>query len=119
MAKKGPCPDDEKREYWQAAIELWRESGLTIRAFCRQEELTESAFHFWKRQLLQEQKPAAKEKETTGAPNGQSRPHFVPVEIDAGGRSPLVIELASGATVRVADGCSRALVQTVLEALRC
>lgn len=48
---------EEAREFWEAAIRLWSESGLSVREFCRREDLTEAqrqAFaiadnlHFWR-----------------------------------------------------------------------
>jgi transposase-like protein len=56
MAKKGPARSDERRYYWQAAMELQQQSGLSIRKFCQQEGLAESAFYFWRRELTQRAK---------------------------------------------------------------
>ena len=71
MAKKGPPRSEERRTYWQAAVELYRESGLSVRQFCQQEGLAESAFYYWRRELSQRYEP----------PRQQSPPQFVPVEL--------------------------------------
>lgn len=44
----------EAREFWEAAIRLWNESGLSVREFCRREGLAEHSFYFWRRELLPE-----------------------------------------------------------------
>ena len=45
--------ETDQREFWQMAIETCYSSGLTIRQFCKQEGLAESAFYSWRRKLLQ------------------------------------------------------------------
>lgn len=127
MSSKGSAAAaGERRAFWQAALELQRESGLTIRAFCKQEQLAESVFHFWKREL-QRELPSASGKEAAVRvkpacrPAEGAGPAFVPVEIRSPAASPLVlvIELASGTKVSVHESCSRDLLQNVLEALQC
>lgn len=49
MAKRRRDP--EAGEFWRLAIELQRESGLSVRQFCRHEQLQESAFYMWRRKL--------------------------------------------------------------------
>ena len=41
----------EQRQFWQMAVETWRSSGLSIRAFCRQEGLSEPSFYAWRRKF--------------------------------------------------------------------
>lgn len=41
----------ERRAYWQAALELWRESELGVTAFCRREQLSSKSFRYWRKQL--------------------------------------------------------------------
>ncbi len=44
----------ETREFWEAAVRLWEESGLAVRDFCRSEGLGESTFHAWRRRFRSE-----------------------------------------------------------------
>lgn len=44
----------ETREFWEAAVRLWEESGLTVRDFCHSEGLGESTFHAWRRRFRSE-----------------------------------------------------------------
>lgn len=40
-----------KEAYWREVLKRQVASGLSIRAFCRREELTESAFFSWRRTI--------------------------------------------------------------------
>ena len=42
----------EAREFWEAAIRLWTDSGLSVREFCSREGLNEHGFYSWRRELL-------------------------------------------------------------------
>ena len=44
----------EAREFWEAAIRLWDESGLSVREFCNREGLAEHTFYAWRRALRAE-----------------------------------------------------------------
>ena len=44
----------ETREFWEEAIRLWTEDGLSVREFCSREGLAEHAFYSWRRALLPE-----------------------------------------------------------------
>lgn len=44
----------ETREFWEEAIRLWNESGLSVRDFCAREGLTEHTFYARRRELLPE-----------------------------------------------------------------
>ena len=42
----------ETREFWEAAIRLWTESGLSVREFCNREGLAEHTFYLWRREVM-------------------------------------------------------------------
>jgi transposase-like protein len=42
----------EARDFWEAAIRLWSDSGLSVREFCRREGLAAHTFYSWRRELL-------------------------------------------------------------------
>src|SRR3990172_5703215 len=41
----------ETREFWDEAIRLWADSGLSVREFCTREGLSEHAFYSHRREL--------------------------------------------------------------------
>ena len=44
----------ETREFWEEAIRLWIDSGLSVREFCAREGLAEHTFYSRRRELLPE-----------------------------------------------------------------
>ena len=52
--KKGCLKRDVAKErFWREVIGEQAGSGQSVRAFCRERRLTESAFYFWRRELKQ------------------------------------------------------------------
>ncbi len=50
--------DPQRRSYWEAVVQRWREGGQSVREYCRTEGLRESAFYFWRRKLAAAQPTA-------------------------------------------------------------
>lgn len=46
-----PQRDPARERFWRDAIAEQRASGRTVRDFCRDRQLTETAFHHWRREL--------------------------------------------------------------------
>jgi transposase-like protein len=44
----------ETREFWEEAIRLWADSGLSVREFCSREGLAEHTFYSWRREVMPE-----------------------------------------------------------------
>ena len=44
--------DPVKEEYWRRQLVLWQNSGLSIRAFCKEHGVVESSFYTWRRELI-------------------------------------------------------------------
>jgi hypothetical protein len=56
MAK--PVQAREGREpYWRQVVDRWKQSGLTVPAFCRREGLNQAAFYRWWWELKQRDQP--------------------------------------------------------------
>jgi len=50
----------EREEFWRLAVNEWLSSGLTIRAFCKREQLSEPSFYAWRRKIeLRDREPTA------------------------------------------------------------
>ena len=41
-----------KREYWSSHIERWQESGLSQRVYCREHNLKDHQFVYWKKRII-------------------------------------------------------------------
>ena len=103
---------DLKREKtWRCHIQRQRASGLTVRDFCLDHDLTESAFYFWRRVV------AERDREV----GDSNTPAFVPITVvqapAALNNSPIDIHLLSGRRVRIRTGCDRELLAAVLTLL--
>lgn len=74
--------DAGRERFWRSTLTRQAASGLSVRAFCRQEELAESAFYAWRRTIAQrdrEQEGAQKRHHTTAqrhhtTAHGDARP---------------------------------------------
>ena len=51
MRKRISGGEVQRQSYGQDVVGRWRESGESVRAFCRAEGLRESTFYFWRREL--------------------------------------------------------------------
>jgi len=138
--------DPQRQDYWRELVRRWKESGRSVREFCRAEGLRESAFFFWRRRLggcsgsagtaSKRRHKASRLASARQSPAGLSllrrnTPSFLPVRVTASagdrpaaaGALPAVeIILARGRTVRVRAGFDRqtlADVLAVLEAPSC
>ena len=128
--------DSERQVYWEEAMRRWRESGQSVRAFCRNEGVRESAFYFWRRELAQRShrteaangsRPQASPLTTAShsceraSSQHSSVPSFLPVrvveDIAAEASSGVEIILAHGRTVRVRSGFDRQALADVLAVL--
>lgn len=105
--------NEAKHAYWLQVLVQWRDSGLSVREFCRRHRHHESQFWFWKRRL------AGKLNAAT-ATRTNSEPAFLPVTVleASATTSPAIdIRLANGHRVRVRSGCDRRLLADVVAVL--
>ena len=76
---------DRRREAeWQRTIQAQRQSGLSVREFCRRSKVRESGFYFWRREL--ERRQAEQKRPRRGARPAQASsvataPAFVVVRV--------------------------------------
>jgi hypothetical protein len=89
-----PTSDRGSESYWRQVLARWQRSGLSVRAFCRAEDVNEPRFYWWRRKL------------------GQTKPEepaFVPVHVVAEPADEPVtrgieVVLANGRCLRVGPG---------------
>jgi hypothetical protein len=44
--------DPEKERFWKKQLHLWQQSGLSVRAFCKESGIVETSFYAWRRELI-------------------------------------------------------------------
>jgi hypothetical protein len=106
---RGKVRDKSKEVFWRRTVRRQGQSGLTVRAFCREHELRETAFYFWRRELVRRE--AARPASVA----------FMPVRVlqdapaPAGGRIEIV--LSGDRRVHVAAPVDRRALADVLAVL--
>ncbi len=82
--------DPAKEAYWRKVLQRFATSGLSVREFCRREQLTESQFYAWRRTIG--------ERDDTGG----SQPAFVPAVVtkEMVRESSIAVELVGGCVLR-------------------
>jgi len=130
MARKGER-DPERERFWRAVLKRREQSGLSVKAFCLRQRLSEASYYFWRRELARrdrEQRSPRRHKgaffpalpATANKPPVASQPLFrelailsEPASVDGG----LEILLPDGCRVRVPSRVDRQLLADVLGAL--
>ena len=108
MAKKFRDPALERR--WRDRVAAWAASGLSIRAFCDQHQLTETTFQYWRREL--------RERDAGSVPSLAS-PRFVPVTVRPPGEPVRAVPASTGSIeVRCPSGHVVSLPNADVEMLR-
>jgi len=93
-----------RQEYWREMIAKQGGNGLSVRAFCEQNGLRDTAFYGWRKRL----------RDTTPA-------RFALVEAGAAQRTAaerLELHLSGGDRLRIGPGVDAATLRTVLAVLR-
>lgn len=121
---KGMNRDDGREAKWRGIIRRHAGAGVTIRQFCRDNDLAESAFYFWRREL-QRRDASREQRACSQGPQRMLRqasaPAFVPVSVaedQAPALAGIEIVLPGGARIRVADGVQRQALADVVAVLR-
>lgn len=132
MAKKGER-DPKRERLWRAVLRKQARSGLTAKAFCRQERLSEASYYFWRRELARRDREPSplhqRRREPVGAASFRaakrapvtSTPLFQELSILGGPSAAadrrLEIILPDGCRLRLPAEVDRGLLADVLQAL--
>jgi transposase len=115
--------DRAKERLWRQHLAAWRRSGLSVRAFCAAQGLSEPSFYSWRRMLTQRDrrgvcKSASGGGTVSGAALAADVSPFVPVRL-VDDKPPATVEvvLRGGRVVRVAAGFDAQVLRAVVAAL--
>ena len=107
----------ENREFWELAVQMQRDSGLSIAKFCKREAIKQGTFHAWRRKLKLEGEarrdsgdhPEDGEKATKS-------PRLVPVRLLEDRESAAVeVVCPKGLTLRIRNDADTRNVRRVLQ----
>jgi hypothetical protein len=95
---------EERRQLWRKLISQQEQSGLSVRAFCKEHRTSEHSFYQWRKRLA-EQLPMkfALVETSRGAPTAVAAMEVI---------------LASGERLRIVPGIDAATLRLVLSVLR-
>jgi len=82
----------EKEAFWRLVFEEHRVSGQSVRAFCKQESISEASFYAWRKEL-ERRDHGTKQTHARSSPDrdfGDPRPAMIPVKVVGDATSPIV-----------------------------
>lgn len=137
MSQRRVPRDAAKEAWWREQVQVQAQSGLTVRAYCRQQQLSEPSFYAWRKELarrdqerqLHEHQPEAHRLSAPATPATRrvrdnrraaqtTPPTFAEVLLSSPTTaSPIEIILTTGQRIRVAPGFDTPTLQAVLAVL--
>ena len=106
-----------RMEKWIPLIKECQDSGISVKTWCRQNGLSESAYYYWlnkiRRKACAQHLPAVQ-------PENQKLVEFAKLQVDGGisGTGIAVIIHLPSATVEVKEGTSQKTIEAVMLALK-
>ena len=99
----------QRSEIWAERIRECRSSGKSVRAWCREHEISEKTYYYWQRKLYQQIITAAEPVRFAEITCGE----------ETGRNCDIAAKISlAGATVEVYSGADSQMVQTILQELR-
>jgi hypothetical protein len=99
---------DDVRDYWQQQLDKMNLSGLSMKAWCKANQIPTSSLGYWKRKLA-----------TT--PINKSQERFVPVQLSSveirPSSAPLFIETPRGHRISISDLSQLELLSQVIKVI--
>ena len=101
-----------KEHWWRRQLRQWRNSGLSVRAFCAAQGLSEPSFYFWRRRLGQREAAAVPLVPVTVKPEPK------PATADEPSVAALELVLDAGQRLRIGPGFDGPTLVRLLALLR-
>ena len=99
----------QRVQLWAERIAECRSSGMSVRAWCRENEISEKTYYYWQRRLYQQMISATQGVDFAEIPRG----------IQTGQSTGAAAKVClSGATVEVYPGADTQMIQGILETLK-
>ena len=95
------------RQRWFDRIEAWKQSGLTQKAFCEQQQLRLGSFQRWRGIFMREE-----------APEASSAVSFLPVKVTAAPASSLALLIDDHLRIEIPAGFDAETLKQVVQALQ-
>ena len=107
---------------WRGHISGWQRSGLSIRAYCLQHQLSEAGFYFWRRELVRRDESVSSPSSSlpVAVPKSRAKPASVawmPVTVTSSTAPMVEVQLPTGVLLRVPAGVESVTLERILTAL--
>ena len=99
----------QRVELWAERIAECRSSGMSVRAWCRENEISEKTYYYWQRRLYQQL------VSTTEAVSFAEVPRGIQTGQCSGAAAKVCL---AGATIEVYPGAETQMIQVILETLK-
>ena len=111
MARRGSAETESR---WRDLVRRQAESGLSVRAFCQQEGVSENSPYFWRREL-----PKRERSNTQLARRKTQATHrdFIPVHVHGGPSVRMELVHPLGYQIRIDGGLDPVLLRQLLDVL--
>ncbi len=109
----------QKEVYWRDLVKRQARSGLSVRRFCAEQDISEPSFYGWRKRLAQRDRRKVtlssrpSKTESADSVNGQA---FIPLAVTESGRTLEVVH-PLGYRVRITGEVNAKLLKQVLDAL--
>jgi hypothetical protein len=98
---------EANRRHWFDRIETWKQSDLTQKAFCEQQQLRLGSFQRWRGIFMRGERPEA-----------SSAVSFLPVNVTAAPASSLALRIDDHLRIEIPAGFDPVTLKQVVQALR-
>ena len=99
----------QRVQVWAERIAECRSSGKSVRAWCREKEISEKTYYYWQRRLYQQMVSAAEGVDFVE----------IPREVQTGQSTGAAAKVCLfGATIEIYPGADAQIIQAILETLK-
>ena len=74
---------EAKRQFWKEQVQLWQESGLSQKEYCRQNDLRENQLTYWKKRYIKTESSISLVELTLSGSHFSSQNHS-PLKVNLG-----------------------------------
>jgi transposase len=110
-------PDPRKQQRWFDLMQRWRQSQLTVRAFCDRHGLNEANFYLWRRVLRERGLLDDPSTPAQRVPHTQHHAAFVELTVDPPSATAIEVVLRDQRLLRVHPGFDPATLRQLLGVL--
>lgn len=111
MARKASAATESR---WRELLKRQAESRLSVRAFCKQEGVSENSLYFWRRELPKRKR---RNRQVTRREAESTPFEFIPVHVGSGSSATMELVHPLGYQIRIDDRFDPVMLRQLLDVL--